>query len=149
MKLFRSFLTSAPFEDYIRALQSRLEAKGVSAKVFKSRLYHQWFMCMWTSGRSEKLRNCAKHYDAVIVLGCQSATVTVRDALKSTGCRVIEGMEVAGIMNAKLGVHLPADITFEDCKIVPMSRRKDEEDVTHEGPSIAGMQEVTEVTNYK
>ena len=39
MQLFRSILKSAPFEQYIRALQSRLKEKGVKTKVFKSRLY--------------------------------------------------------------------------------------------------------------
>lgn len=124
MKLFRSLLTSAPFEEYIRDMQSRLNEKGVDTRVFKSRLYHQWFMCMWTSGRQKKLRKYAEHYDAVIVLGCDSATETVRDAVKSTGCRVIEGMEVTGIMNAKLRFHLPANISFEDCKIVPISGKE-------------------------
>lgn len=120
MKFFRSFFTSAPFEEYIRALQSRLEEQGVRTDVFRNRLYHQWFMCMWTSGRQEKLRKRAKRYDAVIVLGCESATETVSDAVRGTGCKVIEGMEVAGIMNAKLKFHLPCNISFEDCKVIPM-----------------------------
>lgn len=122
MKLFRSLLTSAPFEEYLRALQSRLEGKGVRSKVFRSRLYHSWFMCMQTARRQKKLRNTAKAYDAVIVLGCQSATATVRDAVRGTGCKVIEGMEVAGIMNAKLKFHVPGNLSFEDCKVIPLSR---------------------------
>ena len=36
MQLFRSFLKSAPFEQYMKALQSRLRKNGVSTKVFKS-----------------------------------------------------------------------------------------------------------------
>jgi len=127
MKFFRSMLTSAPFEEYIEALQSRLKEKGVRSRVFKSRLYHNWFMCMWTAGRQKKLRNLAKDFDAVIVLGCQSSTVTVQDAVKGTGCKVIEGMEVAGIMNAKLKFHLPGNLSFEDCKVIPLSRQGEEE----------------------
>lgn len=129
MKFFRSLLTSAPFEEYVRALQSRLEETGIRSRVFKSRLYHNWFMCMWTAGRQEKLRKCAKHYDAAIVLGCPSATVTVHDAVKGTGCRVIEGMEVAGIMNAKLTFHFPGDLSFKDCKVIPLSRQGEKEAV--------------------
>ena len=72
MQFFRSFLKSAPFERHIRALQSRLREKGVITKVFKSNLYHQWFLCMWTSGRRKKLQEYAKQYEAVIVLGCNS-----------------------------------------------------------------------------
>ena len=129
IQFFRSFLKSAPFEQYIRALQSRLKEKGVNTKVFRSSLYHQWFLCMWTSGRRKKLEKYAKQHEAVIVLGCDSATETVRDSVRSTDCKVIEGMEVAGIMNAKLRFHLPCNVSFDDCKIVPISRQKKQEGV--------------------
>ena len=122
MQLFRSFLKSAPFESYLKALQSRLSENGVKTKVFKSILYHQWFMCMWTSGKRKTLQKCAKQYDAVIVLGCESATATVRGVVKSDDCKVVEGMKVAGIMNAELGFHLPANVSFENCKTVPISQ---------------------------
>ena len=122
MQFFRSLLKSPPFHQYIRALQSKLAEKGVDAKVFKSNLYHQWFLCMWTSGRRKKLQKYAKKYEAVIVLGCDSATQTVRDLVKLTDCKVIEGMEVAGIMNAKLTFHLPCSVSFEDCKIIPIAQ---------------------------
>jgi hypothetical protein len=123
IQFFRSFLKSAPLEQYIRTLQSKLKEKGVITKVFKSNLYHQWFMCMWTSGRRKKLQEYAKQYDAVIVLGCDSATETVRASVESTKCKVIEGMKVAGIMNAKLKFHLPFNISFEDCKVIPISQQ--------------------------
>jgi len=122
MQLLKSFLKSAPFDEYIRTLQSRLKEKGVKTKVFKSNLYHQWFMCMWTSRRQKKLREYAKQYEAVIVFGCESATETVLDAVKSTDCKVIEGMKTTGIMNAKLRFHLPCNISFEDCRTIPISR---------------------------
>jgi len=122
MKLFRSLLKSAPFEQYIRDLQSRLGEKGVKTKVFRSPIYHQWFLCMWTGGRRKKLEKHAQQHDAVIVLGCDTANETVRDAVKSTGARVIEGMQIAGLMNAKLIFQLPANISFKDCRIIPIFR---------------------------
>jgi hypothetical protein len=122
MQLFRSFLKSAPFEQYIREMQSRLQENGVSSEVFRSNLYHQWFMCMWTSGRRKRLQKISNHYEAVIVLGCDSATETVRDSVKSSDCKVIEGMKVAGIMNAKLSFHFPGNISLEDCRVIPISR---------------------------
>ena len=123
MKLFKSWLKSAPFEQYIRDLQSRLSDKGVKTTVFRSPLYHQWFLCMWTTGRRKKLEKKAKEHDAVIVLGCDTANETVRDAVKSTGAKVIEGMQVAGLMNAKLSFQLPGNVAFKDCKIIPISQR--------------------------
>jgi hypothetical protein len=130
MQLFRSFLKSAPLEHYLKTLQSRLRENGVNTEVFKSIPYHQWFMCMWTSEKRKKLQKCAEQYDAVIVLGCKSATQTVRDVVKSDACKVIEGMEVTGIMNAQLRFHLPGNVSFENCKIVPISHQKKEEDMS-------------------
>jgi hypothetical protein len=122
MKLFRSVLKSAPFEQYIKDLQSRLSDSGVTTKVFKSNIYHQWFLCMWTDRRRRKLQKQAEQYDAVIVLGCDTANETVRDAVEPTGAKVIEGMQVAGLMNAKLSLQLPANISFKDCRIIPISQ---------------------------
>jgi hypothetical protein len=107
---------------YLKDLQTRLSDEGVGSKVFKSNLYHQWFMCMWTSGHRRKLHKEAKNFDSVIVLGCESATKTVRDSIGSNGCRVIEGMETAGIMNATLKFNFPGNVSFEDCKVVPISQ---------------------------
>jgi len=128
MKLFKSLLKSAPFEQYIEDLQSRLGEEGVKTTVFKSPIYHQWFMCMWTDHRRKKLQKKARQHDAVIVLGCDTANETVRDAVRSTGTRVIEGMEVAGLMNAKLSFRLPGNISFKECKIIPISRPKEHEE---------------------
>ncbi len=124
IRFFRNFMKSAPFEQYMTTLQSRLNEHGVKTKVFKSIPSHEWFMCMWTSGKRKKLRKCAEQYDAVIVLGCDSATETVRDAVKSTDCKVVEGMEVAGIMNAQIRFHLPGNVSFENCRTVPISQQK-------------------------
>jgi hypothetical protein len=122
MQLFRSLLKCLPFEKYIRELQSRLSEQGVVTKVFRSNLYHQWFMCMWTSAQRKKLQEAVKLYEAVIVLGCDSATETVSDAVRSKDCKVIEGMEVTGIMNATLRFHLPCNVSFDDCKVIPISQ---------------------------
>ena len=131
LRVFKNPLKLAPLEEHIEGMQSELKERGISTSVFKSRVPHHWFMCMWTAGRRKKLRNQAKQHDAVIVLGCESATETVRDAVESDGCTVIEGMEVAGIMNARLAFRLPGDVSFEDCKIVPISRPKKGEGLSH------------------
>jgi hypothetical protein len=77
---------------------------------------------MWTATQRKKLQEDAKQHEAVIVLGCDSATETVRDSVKSTDCKVIEGMKTSGIMNAKLRFNLPCNVSFEDCKTVPISQ---------------------------
>lgn len=122
IRFFSDFLKSAPFERRIEALRSRLSDKGVRTKVFRSDLPHQWFVCMWPSKRRQKLQKAARQYDAAIVLGCDTATETVRESLESTDCKVIEGQEVTGFTNAKLRFRLPCNVCFEDCRTVPISR---------------------------
>lgn len=128
IRLFRNFLRSAPYDRYIKTLQSKLKERGVEIVVFKSIPSHEWFMCMWSSGKRNKLRQCAEQYDAVIVLGCDSATETVRDAVKSLDCKVIQGMEVTGIMNAEIRFRFPGDILFEECRTVPISKEKSKDE---------------------
>ena len=121
LQIFKNFLKSVPFDEYIKRLQGRLKEKGVTSTLFKSDLPHQWFLCMCTQGRKKKLRECITQYDAVIVLGCNSAIETVRDAARLSGCKVIEGMKFGGIANATLKFRLPGEISFEDNKIVSIS----------------------------
>lgn len=122
MQLSRSFLKSPPFEEYLANLQSRLKEAGVTSEVFRSRFYHHWFMCMWSEARHKKLCKEAKRFEAIIVLGCESAAVTVRDSTGSIGCKVIEGMKVSGIMNAKLRISPLGSISFADHKTIPIAR---------------------------
>lgn len=122
MRFFRSPFKSAPFERYLEALQERLTEHGVKSEVFKSRLYQNWFLCMWSERRRKKLYERAKDHEAVIVLGCASAAETVRDAIGSSGCTVIEGMKVSGLTNAKLKFGFPDKVSFDGMKIVPISK---------------------------
>lgn len=130
MQCFKSLLKSTPFQQHIRMLQSRLRAKGVRTKVFQSHLYHHWFMCMWTTGQRNRLKRVARQYDAVIVLGCDSATETVRHLVGTTRCKVIEGMEVVGIMNARMKFHWPGNIHFEHCEMIPLSQPQTRADMS-------------------
>ena len=135
LRLFKDFLKSAPFEKYISTLQNRLREHGVRSKVFKSHLPHQWFLCMWTAARQRKLQKHARQYDTVIVLGCESATRTVRDSIGSTNCKLIEGMETTGIMNTKLSMRFPCDICFKDSKVIPISPPEKGAQPTNNEPS--------------
>ena len=123
MRFFRSPVKSAPFEEYLEAMRSRLEERGVRSRVFRSNIYHQWFMCMWTERRRKKLAREAQDYDAVVVLGCDSATETVREVL-AADVKVIEGMNTTGIMNGRMSFRLPDKLVFDGCKVVSISRQR-------------------------
>jgi hypothetical protein len=131
IQLFKSFLKSAPFEEHLEALQSRLKEEGVGSEVFRNRLPHQWFMCMWPSGQRRRLQSQATKHDAVIVLGCDSATETVRDSVRSAGCTVVQGMRVAGVMNATMRFGPPGSVSFQDCKVVPLSLKTKDDGTAH------------------
>ncbi len=113
IELFRRFLRTGSFESYVRALKSRLESNGIRTTVFESRWPHQFVVCMWTSARRRSLARHAAGHDAVIVLGCDAAVATVRSCMKPNGCRVVQGMEVEGIMNVVPRLGFPFDIRLE------------------------------------
>ena len=123
LQFFRSLLKSPPLEKHIRKLQFQLTDKGVKTKWFKGGVIQQFFLCLWTSRQRCKFQKSLKKYEAVIVLGCDSAIKTVRDSVKGTECKVIKGMEVAGIMNTKPKFHLPCNISFEYSKVIPICDR--------------------------
>lgn len=123
MNVLRSVSKSAPLEHDIQLIQSRLKKAGVATKVFKSSLFHQWLLCMWTSRRREKLQKTLKHYQAVIVLGCDSAIEIVRELVDPTTTRLIEGMEVVGFMHARPKFSFPLNLVFDECKIVSICNR--------------------------
>ena len=126
IEVFRRLLRTASYELYIKKLQARLEEEGVKTGVFESWFPHQFFLCTWTSGRREQLSRCARQYEAVLVLGCDSATETVRDSCKSSDCPVFQGMEVEGLVNFKPKFHFPCNILLELSSVSRTLHQKDQ-----------------------
>lgn len=123
---FRSFLRTPAYESHIRAVRSRLENQGITVGVFDSKLPHQFVMCMWTAARRQELARRAAGYDALIVLGCDGAVETARSSTGSTGCRVIPGMEIEGVMNVIPSLRLPLNIRLELSGVTPVLVRDQE-----------------------
>ncbi len=118
IELFRSFLTTRSYAQYIQALQSRLASQGITAQVYDLKLPYDFVVCMWSQGRRQDLERQAAKYDAVIVLACDAAVETARLAVGSTGCRVIPGMQVEGIMNVIPSLHFPFNIHLQVSKLI-------------------------------
>ena len=123
LQFFGHLLKSPPLQRHIKELHAQLRAKGVRTKEFRGGIIQQFFLCLWTSRQRNKFQQCAKEYEAVIVLGCESAIRTAADSVKGTNCNVIKGMEVAGIMNTKPRFHFPGNISFEYSRLIPMCDR--------------------------
>lgn len=110
IEIFKNGLKTGALEDHIRDIRDPLERRGVRTSVFTMRLPLP-MMCLWTQGQRKRLLKRAKDYEAVVVLGCDSATFTAQQTLKSTGCRVIKAMRMVGITNATITRRFP--LTFE------------------------------------
>lgn len=112
IELFRKFLRTEAYESFIQDLKRRLEGKGITTAVFDSKLPHHFVACMWTAGRRRQLAKRAAEFQGVVVLGCDAMVDSVSDSLRSTDCRVIQGMEIEGLMNVIPTVSFPFNISL-------------------------------------
>ena len=122
IELFRGFLRTASYEKTLSTMKSRLEKKGVKTGVFKSNLLHQFVLCMWTSKRRNELIEQAKKYEALVVMGCDAAVQTIQDSVRSTSCRVVQGMKTEGLMIIKPKFHMPCTISLELESVTPTQK---------------------------
>jgi hypothetical protein len=112
-EIFRRFLKTGSYERFIKNLKSKLKHKGIRAAVFRSRWLHQFVLCMWTSKRRAALKQRAKDFDALVVLGCEAAVQRVRDAVRPNSCKVLQGVETEGIMSVNPRFSLPCNLTLD------------------------------------
>ena len=116
----RGFKTGA-FEDYIKSIREPLEKRGVKTGVYSVRMPIP-MVCLWTGRQHKRLLRKAKGYEAVLILGCDSATYTVKEALKSTDCQIIQAMQMTGIANATVKFRFPMKVEL-DMHLVPKKGR--------------------------
>jgi hypothetical protein len=119
-ELFSQFMKTAAYENFIDQTRDSLIEKGVKADVFRSRLIHQFVICMWSTKRRQHLLKRAKHYDALLVMSCEAGVRTVYDAVKSTSCNVFMGMRSEGIMSVLPRFQRPGNILLDVKSITPL-----------------------------
>lgn len=129
LEFFKSGLKTAALEDHIGKIRAPLEERGVRTAVFTIRAPLP-MMCLWTKGQRERLLKRARDYEAVVVLGCDSAAFTAQQVLKDTNCKVILGMKMVGITNATVTHRFPSTFELEDATRVPIGQTG--EPVIHE-----------------
>lgn len=118
---FRRLLRTEAYESFIKDSRRRLEERGIRTAVFDSKLLHQLVACMWTSKRRAALAERAAEFDAVLVLGCDAMVESVQEALRNTECRVMQGMEIEGLMNVLPKVSFPLNLSLVLQSVTPMS----------------------------
>ncbi len=112
IEFFKRGLKTRAFEEYVQSLRDPLEQRGVRTGAYSIHLPTP-MMCLWTEGQRSRLLKRARDYDAVLVLGCDSATFSAQEVLKSSGCQVIQGMQMIGTINATLKVRFPLNIELD------------------------------------
>jgi len=109
IELFKTGLKTRAFEDYIQSIRKPLEQRGARTGAYSIHVPTP-MMCLWTEWQRSRFLKRARDYEAVLVLGCDSATYTVQQALKNTDCQVITGMQMVGTTNATLKVRFPLTV---------------------------------------
>ncbi len=138
IEFFKHGLNTEAFEDYVKSIRESLEQRGIRTGVYTTRLPSP-LMCLWTKGQRNRLLKRAKDYEAILVLGCISATDTVRDALKETDCQIFQGMRMKGISNATMKFEFPLKVKLEmhpSHKQGKIRQHKDPVDKRSQCPSI-------------
>jgi len=124
IEFFRRLFRTKAYESFIKNLNFKLKDKGIKTTVFDSKLPHQFVACMWTPQRRKRLAKIAADFEAVVVLGCDATVELVRNAVRSTDCRVIQGMEMEGIMNIIPIVSFPFNIWLDLQDVTPLKKEK-------------------------
>lgn len=113
IELFKRGLKTGAFEDHIKEIREPLEQRGIRTGAFS--LYAPLpMMCLWTQGQRKRLLKRARDFEAVLVLGCDSATHSVQQALTDTECLVIAAMHMTGITNAIVKFQFPMTLHLEE-----------------------------------
>ncbi len=131
IELFKYGLKTGALEEHIGNIRDSLEKSGVRTGVFTTRLPLPT-MCLWTKGQRNRLLNQTRNYEAVVVLGCDSATFTVQQALKDTSCRVIQAMQMVGITNATVKLRFPMTLELQEKTRVQVQPKQHAGNTDHE-----------------
>lgn len=140
IEFFKRGIKTGAFEDYIQSIREPLEKSGVRTDTISIHAPTP-MMCLWTDSQRRRLAKRARDYEAVVVLGCDSGTVTAVDALKDSDCQVIQAMEMNGIMNATAKIKFPLTVTLEphfdskvDFTISPKTGASKAQEMEHVAP---------------
>jgi hypothetical protein len=102
------------FLKYLNSLKTHLKQKGIRTQIFRTSILTP-AMCLWSLQLRKRLSAELDKYDAVAVIGCESAVSTVAGAVLSQNkCRIIQMMRTEGIANFIQTISLPFTIRLEE-----------------------------------
>jgi hypothetical protein len=113
IEFFKSGIKTRAYEEYLQQICEPLEKRGVRTSVLT--IYAPCpMLCLWTTGQRRRLLKRARDFEAVLVMGCESARYTVEQALEDTDCGVLLAMQLVGITNATLKSKFPSTIALDN-----------------------------------
>ena len=113
IEFFKHGIKTPAYEEFLGEVRERLEQDGVRTGVFTSYMPCA-ATCLWTAGQRNRLLKRAGEFDAALVMGCESARHTVKEALKDTNCKVHLAMQLVGVTNANLKFEFPLTIRLDN-----------------------------------
>jgi hypothetical protein len=99
------------FKQYMQGVRNLLAQKGIASSVFKAPIDTP--MCLWPMKNRRKITEQSNNHDAIAVIGCDSALVTVKSSVPSTDKNIVQIMDVIGIANFISRISFPFDIYLE------------------------------------
>ncbi len=112
IEFFKHGIKTRAFEEHIQTIRDALAERGVRTGVFSIHTPTP-MMCLWTKRQRERLLKRARDYEAVLILACDSGTESATDALKDTNCRIIQSLDMNGVINATTSIRFPLTVVME------------------------------------
>jgi hypothetical protein len=100
------------FDKYIEGLRKQFEDKGLRTDVFRNKKLNS-MMCLWPQVQRDMLSKYSEKFQALAVIGCQSAVFSVKDSIRLQNKKIYPMMLVKGIANFKSEMEFPALIKLE------------------------------------
>ena len=100
------------FDEYIADLRNSFNDQGLRTGVFRNKKLNS-MMCLWPQKQRDMLAEYSKKFQAIAVIGCQSAVFTVKDSVKSRDIKIYPMMRAEGIANFKSKMEFPALFKLE------------------------------------
>jgi hypothetical protein len=94
------------FTEWVGGIRAALGSRGISTAVFRAPAWTP-MMCLWPAGVRERLSRESGKFDAVAVIGCESAAATVTGAVDLPAEAVVQLAETRGIANFKMEFYPP------------------------------------------
>ncbi len=112
IEFFKHGIKTPAFERHVQSIRDSLTRRGARTDAYSIHTPTP-MMCLWTRRQRERLLKNARDYEATLVMACDSGAESVKDALNGTDCKVIQAMEMKGVINATTTIRFPLTVRME------------------------------------